>query len=140
MHWSQGMALPALTHIIRPQDMQTYAQASGDFNPIHLQEDVAQAYGFPGVIVQGMLTMAWMARIVEPLQEQGTFFWENWHARFRSPLHAGDTVLITGKITAYAADYIDVDIQAAPPGSSRPAVTGQGRIKPIAGAFFPDAK
>lgn len=35
-----------------------YAEASGDRNPIHLDEDVARSAGLPGVIVHGMCTMA----------------------------------------------------------------------------------
>ena len=34
-----------------------YAGASGDFNPIHYRDDVAQSVGLPGVIAHGMLTM-----------------------------------------------------------------------------------
>ena len=34
-----------------------YAGASGDFNPIHYREDVAQSVGLPGVLAHGMLTM-----------------------------------------------------------------------------------
>ncbi len=34
-----------------------YAGASGDFNPIHLRDDIAQSVGLPGVIAHGMLTM-----------------------------------------------------------------------------------
>lgn len=34
-----------------------YAGASGDFNPIHYRDDVAQSVGLPGVLAHGMLTM-----------------------------------------------------------------------------------
>lgn len=34
-----------------------YAGASGDFNPIHYRDDVAQTVGLPGVLAHGMLTM-----------------------------------------------------------------------------------
>lgn len=35
-----------------------YAEASGDHNPIHLDEDVARMAGLPGIINHGMCTMA----------------------------------------------------------------------------------
>ena len=41
-----------------------YAQAGGDHNPIHQDEQVALAVGLPGVIAHGMFTMALMARAV----------------------------------------------------------------------------
>ncbi|MEA2155191.1 MAG: hypothetical protein QOE11_1331 [Solirubrobacteraceae bacterium] len=39
-----------------------YAGASGDFNPIHVDEDFAQAVGLPGRILHGLYTMAQVAR------------------------------------------------------------------------------
>jgi acyl dehydratase len=39
-----------------------YAGASGDFNPIHIDEEVAKAVGLPGRILHGLWTMAQVAR------------------------------------------------------------------------------
>ena len=39
-----------------------YAGASGDFNPIHIDEDFAQSVGLPGRILHGLWTMAQVAR------------------------------------------------------------------------------
>ena len=39
-----------------------YAGASGDFNPIHIDEEFAQAVGLPGKILHGLWTMAQVAR------------------------------------------------------------------------------
>jgi acyl dehydratase len=39
-----------------------YAGASGDFNPIHIDEDFAQSVGLPGKILHGLWTMAQVAR------------------------------------------------------------------------------
>jgi acyl dehydratase len=39
-----------------------YAGASGDFNPIHLDEEFARAVGLPGRILHGLWTMAQVAR------------------------------------------------------------------------------
>jgi len=43
-------------HLTR-DSLARYAGASGDFNPIHLRDDIAVAAGLPGVIAHGMLTM-----------------------------------------------------------------------------------
>ena len=42
--------------------MYRYAGASGDFNPIHLDEDFARSVGLPGKILHGLWTMAQVAR------------------------------------------------------------------------------
>jgi acyl dehydratase len=39
-----------------------YAGASGDFNPIHIDEEFARAVGLPGRILHGLWTMAQLAR------------------------------------------------------------------------------
>ena len=39
-----------------------YAGASGDFNPIHIDEEFAQKVGLPGRILHGLWTMAQVAR------------------------------------------------------------------------------
>jgi acyl dehydratase len=57
-----GDALPELR--ITPDKYLTvrYAGASGDFNPIHIDEDFAKQVGLPGRILHGLWTMAQVAR------------------------------------------------------------------------------
>jgi acyl dehydratase len=54
--------IPQLT--ITPDKYLTnrYAGASGDFNPIHIDEEFARAVGLPGRILHGLWTMAQVAR------------------------------------------------------------------------------
>jgi acyl dehydratase len=40
-----------------------YAEASGDLNPIHLDDDFARRVGLPGVIAHGLLQMGLLARV-----------------------------------------------------------------------------
>ena len=65
--WSDvevGMVLPPLTVVLQRANLVRYAGASGDFNPIHWNQRIAQAVGLPDVIAHGMLTMASAARVV----------------------------------------------------------------------------
>ncbi len=57
-----GEQLPELK--ITPDKYLTvrYAGASGDFNPIHIDEDFAKQVGLPGKILHGLWTMAQVAR------------------------------------------------------------------------------
>jgi acyl dehydratase len=58
----QGAELPELK--VTPDRYLTvrYAGASGDFNPIHIDEDFARQVGLPGRILHGLWTMAQVAR------------------------------------------------------------------------------
>jgi acyl dehydratase len=60
------------TYRITRADLLAYAQASGDHNPIHQDDEVARSVGLPGVIAHGMYTLALAARYVdEALGESG---------------------------------------------------------------------
>ena len=49
---------------VRKRVFITAAEASGDHNPIHQDEDVARSVGLPGVIAHGMLTLGLAGRAV----------------------------------------------------------------------------
>ncbi|MFL6073656.1 MAG: MaoC family dehydratase [Mycobacteriales bacterium] len=59
-----GTALPEVSFPVRRGDLVRYAGASGDFNPIHWNEQFARSVGLPDVIAHGMFTMAEAARLV----------------------------------------------------------------------------
>ena len=53
-----GVALPEQVFTVTRADLVAYAEASGDHNPIHRDEEVALSVGLPGVIAHGMYTLA----------------------------------------------------------------------------------
>jgi len=62
MDLSVGAQIPQIA--VTPDKYLTvrYAGASGDFNPIHVDEEFARAVGLPGRILHGLWTMAQVAR------------------------------------------------------------------------------
>jgi len=58
----QGDSIPELKITPDPGLTQRYKDASGDPNPIHVDEDFAKSVGLPGVILHGLYTMAQVAR------------------------------------------------------------------------------
>ena len=60
--FNEGDELPTLK--ITPDKFLTvrYAGASGDYNPIHIDEEFAKSVGLPGKILHGLWTMAQVAR------------------------------------------------------------------------------
>jgi len=67
-------------HLVR------YAGASGDFNPIHYRDDVAQQVGLEGVLAHGMLTMGLaVTPILTWLGESGTV--RSYQVRFTKPVY-----------------------------------------------------
>jgi acyl dehydratase len=66
-----------------------YAEASGDHNPIHLDEDAARAVGLPGRILHGLCTMALAGRAVEQVAGREP---SRLAVRFSAPVALGATV------------------------------------------------
>src|SRR5438046_9035833 len=61
---NSGQDLPSSTKKVTVEQIRQYAEASGDRNPIHLDESFARSAGLPGVIAHGMLTMAFANQMV----------------------------------------------------------------------------
>ena len=61
---SAATTLDPRSFTVTRADLVRYAEASGDHNPIHQDEQVATSVGLPGVIAHGMYTMALAARAV----------------------------------------------------------------------------
>ena len=60
-----GDVLPAFsTEPISRWNLAMYLGASGDHNPIHVDIDFARKAGLPDVIAHGMLSMAWLGRLL----------------------------------------------------------------------------
>lgn len=75
-----------------------YAGASGDHNPIHIDIDAARDAGLDDVFAQGMLSMAYLGRLLTGWVPQDRI--RSYSVRFTSitPLHAEP--ICTGRITA----------------------------------------
>lgn len=59
-----GDELPPLEITPDTRQLVMYAGASGDFQPIHYDKDVALKAGHDSVIIQGALKSAWLAQVV----------------------------------------------------------------------------
>ena len=84
-----------------------YAGASGDFNPIHWNDVVAQSVGLPGVLAHGMLTMgSAVALVTDWAQDPGAVV--DYQTRFSRPVTVPNpgvsTVEVTGVVGALDAE------------------------------------
>lgn len=94
-----GDALPPLTlPPISRTTLALFAGASGDHNPIHIDLDVARSAGLDDVFAHGMLSMAYLGRLLTNWLPQSRL--QSWSVRFVSitPIHGEPTC--TGTVTA----------------------------------------
>jgi acyl dehydratase len=78
------------------EQIAAYAQASGDINPIHLDDDFARSVGLPGVIAHGMLQMGLMG-VVAAEAAGGPDKLTRMYCRFAGMVVPGDTVTFTAE-------------------------------------------
>ena len=73
-----------------------YAEASGDHNPIHLDDDFARTVGLPGIIAHGLLQMGLMATVAADAAG-GPQRLRRLYCRFAGMVVPGDTVTFTAE-------------------------------------------
>ncbi len=73
-----------------------FGGASGDHNPMHIDTDVARRAGMPDVFAQGMLGMAWVARLVTSWAPQSQL--RRFDVRFQGITHLGNAMRCTGRV------------------------------------------
>lgn len=95
---------PLVKPPITQEQLQRYAQASGDFNPIHLDEDAAHRVGLDSVIAHGMLSMAFLGQFVQQqIAEVPDAFLVQLKVRFLNMVRLGDTLTCLGTIKAQSS-------------------------------------
>jgi acyl dehydratase len=82
----------------RTEQIAAYARASGDMNPIHLDERFAKSVGLPGVIAHGMLQMS-IAAVVAGQAAGGAQHLRRLSCRFTGMVEPGDVVTYTAEET-----------------------------------------
>ncbi len=99
--------------------LKAYADASGDQNPIHQNEEFAKAVGLPNVIVHGMLTMALVGKYVSDWAG-GTQQVKEFSGRFMKPVvvPANEKVDLTvsATVTKVEGNEVTLDLNATSAG------------------------
>lgn len=80
-----GDVVASKTFDLTRDSLVRYAGASGDFNPIHYRDDVAQLVGLPGVLAHGMLTMGLAVQpVIDWVQDSAKIL--DYGVRFTKPV------------------------------------------------------
>jgi acyl dehydratase len=75
-----------------------YAGASGDFNPIHIDEEFAQSVGLPGRILHGLWSMAQVARAASEAGG-GPQSLQALSVNFRGMGRIGEEIVVSGTVS-----------------------------------------
>jgi acyl dehydratase len=94
-----GSEIPALTRLVTAEDVKAYADAGGDQNPLHQDDAVARAAGFPGIVAHGMFTMGHLAACISRWAG-GADRVRRLSAQFRAPVFMGDVIVARAAVKA----------------------------------------
>ena len=108
-----GGVLTPKTFTVTRADLVAYADASGDQNPIHQDEEVARSVGLPGVIAHGMYTLALVGRAVA--EWTGGAEVVDLGAKFTSPVvvpaDGGAEVVVGGTVKSAADGLVTLALE-----------------------------
>ncbi|HET9157697.1 MAG TPA: MaoC family dehydratase [Myxococcaceae bacterium] len=110
-----GEELPALTKTpVDRVQLARYAGASGDFNPVHVDETYAKGLGMPSVYAPGMLIMGFLGQLVSDWARGAQL--RRYSVKFSKIVWPGDTVVCKGRVTERWGDegryFAELDVWA----------------------------
>ncbi|MFI1018658.1 MaoC/PaaZ C-terminal domain-containing protein [Streptomyces sp. NPDC020965] len=85
-----------------------YAGASGDHNPVHIDTDACAAVGIPDVFAHGMLSMAYLGRLLTDWVPQERIV--SYGVRFSAITPVNATSVCTGTVTAVTDGVAHLDL------------------------------
>ena len=94
-----GDDVPVYSKVVKREDVKAYADASGDQNPLHQDDNFARSVGFPGIIAHGMFTMAHLATTLTRWAGDPASL-KRIKVQFRAVVYMDETIEAGGTITA----------------------------------------
>ncbi|KAA0956929.1 MULTISPECIES: MaoC/PaaZ C-terminal domain-containing protein [unclassified Planococcus (in: firmicutes)] len=102
-------ALPSFTKpAVSKEQLVQYAQASGDLNPLHTDDNFAKSIGLDGVIAHGMLIMGFLGQYVQEIAGTESVV-HQFNMRFGAMTKPGDVITCGG----FVKQLMEIDGQPA---------------------------
>ena len=120
--------LPPLAKSASRADLIRYAAATKDFNPIHWDHASARAGGAPGIIVHGLLMLAWAAQAAA-LVGRGSDPVAHLKVRFRNPLLPAEQAMVEAVVGNIAVDGGDAQVGLRVVRDGEALVTGAASVR-----------
>jgi 3-hydroxybutyryl-CoA dehydratase len=94
----EGHQLPGLTKTVTQEKVKLYAQASRDFNPIHVDEAFARRTTLGGTVAHGMLILAYVSEMMTAAFGRDWLTGGRLDVRFKAAARPGETIAVSGQI------------------------------------------
>lgn len=103
----------SISQLITPRLIDAIADATGDFNPVHLEQQDALEAGYSRPVAHGLALLGLVSRIIGwELPGPGSV-WLDHHTEFLNPVYAGDEVTVTARIASisHATRIVTLDLE-----------------------------
>ena len=115
-------------HVVIEADITAFAEVSGDFNPVHMDEAFAATTPFKSRIAHGMLSAAWLSALIAgELPGPGSIYLSQ-SLRFRRPVRIGDEVVSRIEVTAIDAEKARVTLATVCSVGGKPVLEGEALV------------
>jgi acyl dehydratase len=127
---SIGDTVTPLSRRVSQEQIDAYADASGDHNPIHVDPEFARSVGLPGTIAHGLLELGILAEAISTWAG-GSSNLRSLSCRFSNPLQPGDTIICTGTVVAVDASegIATLDVGASSDRGDRVLTNGRATVR-----------
>jgi acyl dehydratase len=85
--------------VVKREDVKAYADASGDQNPLHQDDDFARSVGFPGIIAHGMFSMAHLTKALKDWAGTPASL-RLMSVQFRAVVYMDETLVARGRVAS----------------------------------------
>jgi acyl dehydratase len=85
--------------VVNREDVKAYADASGDQNPLHQDDDFARSVGFPGIIAHGMFSMAHLVTALKDWVGDPAAL-RSISVQFRAVVYMDETLVARGRVAS----------------------------------------
>ncbi len=127
-----GLNLPEIKKDIRQENINLYASASRDFNPIHIDAEFARKTPLGGTIAHGMLVLAYISQMMTASFGRSWLAGGSLNVRFKAPARPGDVVTVSGQVRKLekgdSGTMIDCDVLCRNQ-NGEAIITGEARVE-----------
>jgi acyl dehydratase len=94
-----GQEVFSAPKVVKREDVKAYADASGDQNPLHQDDEFARSVGFPGIIAHGMFSMAHLVTALKDWVGDPAAL-RSIKVQFRAVVYMDETLVAKGRVAS----------------------------------------
>ena len=129
---SDAITLPTVVKTITQEQLDAYAEVSGDRNPLHLDAEFAATTMFCGIIAHGMLTLAFISEMMAVVFDKAWLETGGLRVRFKGAAYLGDRVETRGRVAkeepAAKEGRLSCDVAVHNPDNGQDLISGTATV------------